>query len=203
MPNPLPLSFYRRDTTTVARELIGKKLVHIVDGQRISGIIVETEAYLGIEDRACHSFGNRRTERTESMYLEGGHSYVYFIYGMHFCFNVVTREAKVPEAVLIRALEPSEGIEVMRTKRKRAKRDLDLTNGPGKLCQALGINRHHDRLRLDQPPLFIEDGLLVKADEIETSPRIGVDYAGICALWPLRFSWRAHHSISKKTRARQ
>jgi DNA-3-methyladenine glycosylase len=104
----LPISFYERDTQTVARELLGQRLVHIVRGQRISGLIVETEAYIGAEDRACHGFGHRRTKRTESLYQPGGFSYVYLIYGMHHCFNVVTKSSDDPEAVLIRALEPSE-----------------------------------------------------------------------------------------------
>ena len=109
--NKLPLDFYRQKTAVVAKKLLGKTLVHIVNGQRISGIITETEAYLGTTDRACHTFGDRRTTRTEAMYLPGGHSYVYFIYGMYNCFNVVTRDEKSPEAVLIRALEPVDGIE--------------------------------------------------------------------------------------------
>ncbi|HVK60908.1 MAG TPA: DNA-3-methyladenine glycosylase, partial [Bdellovibrionales bacterium] len=136
MARKLPFSFYQRDTEEVARELLGKTLVHVLKtGQRVSGRIVETEAYLGARDAAAHSRGGLRSKRTESMFLPGGHAYVYLIYGMHYCFNVVTREADEPQAVLIRALEPIEGIEFMR-RRRRVKRDLDLCSGPGKLCDA-------------------------------------------------------------------
>lgn len=187
MPRPLPLSFYRRPTETVARDLLGCTLVHVVGGRRISGRITETEAYLGIDDRACHTFGGRRTERVKSMYLEGGHAYVYFIYGVHFCFNVVTRSCDEPEAVLVRAIEPLEGIQAMR-KRRKVKSDRDLTNGPGKLCLALGIDRSCDGLLLTAGELFIEPGLrAIVSDEIRASTRVGVDYAKEAAKWPLRF----------------
>lgn len=195
MPRILSPRFYLRKTDDVARRLLGCTLVHMVNGQRISGRIVETEAYLGISDPACHSFNNRRTARTESMYLEGGHAYVYFIYGMHFCFNVVTRATGQPEAVLIRAIEPQDGIEFMRRKRK-AKHDRDLSNGPGKLCQALAIDRSCDGLTLQGPELFIEAGPVIR-DVIE-GPRIGVDYAGSAAKWPLRFQVSAQRRVHAK-----
>ncbi len=179
-------SFYRRDTRLVAQALLGCVLVHLTPGgKRVSGRIVETEAYLGIEDPAAHTFGDRRTQRTDAMYLLGGHSYVYFVYGMHFCFNVVTRNHGTPEAVLIRALEPLDGIEIMR-KRRRVKSDHELTNGPAKLCQALSIDRSCNSLWLGDPPLFIERGRIPKS-EIQVSPRIGVDYAGRASKWPLRY----------------
>jgi DNA-3-methyladenine glycosylase len=179
--------FYLRDTTTVARDLLGCALVHIVNGKRISGRIVETEAYLGLIDPAAHTYGDRRTERTRSMYLHGGHAYVYFIYGMHFCINVVTRKEGVPEAVLLRAIEPVEGIESMRRRRK-VKKDRDLANGPGKLCQAMGIDRSCDGLSFHSEALFIEPrGQKYRDSDIEISSRIGVDYAGEAAHWPLRF----------------
>ena len=188
----LTQKFYRSGTEKVARELLGCTLVHVVDGVRLSGRIVETEAYLGIGDAACHSFGDRRTPRTETMYLDGGHAYVYFIYGMHFCFNVVTRKVGEPEAVLIRALEPLEGIEEMKLRRDVDKlkkfTPTQLANGPAKLCQALGINRSQNAVSLQSSTLFIEKGLWkIDPSEIVSSPRVGVDYAGEAASWPLRF----------------
>lgn len=186
MAKKLPLRFYRRDTTAVARELLGCRLVHIVNGQRLSGRIIETEAYLGLTDRACHSYGGRKTERVKSMYLAGGHAYVYFIYGMHFCFNVVTRGAREPEAVLIRALEPEEGVAEMR-RRRRIALDRDLANGPGKLCQALAIDRSCDGADLTHDILFIEHGLPQEAESLAISERVGIEYAGEAAMWPLRF----------------
>lgn len=130
--------FYRRPTEQVAKELLGQKLVRVYQGKRISGTITEVEAYLGLKDRACHSFGKRRTPRTETMYLAGGHSYVYLIYGLHNCFNVVTEAVDVPEAVLIRAVEPLEGISLMQKHRNRTQLN-ELTTGPGKLASAFQI----------------------------------------------------------------
>ncbi|HYO90068.1 MAG TPA: DNA-3-methyladenine glycosylase, partial [Pyrinomonadaceae bacterium] len=142
MPAKLPREFYTRgNTLLVARQLLGCTLVvQAVDGTRVSGRIVETEAYMGPEDKGAHSYGNRRTARTEAMFAAGGRAYVYFIDGMYYQFNVVTNRENVPHAVLMRALEPLEGIEHMR-ERRPVKRDRDLTSGPGKLCQALGIDR--------------------------------------------------------------
>lgn len=183
---PLPLKFYRRDTETVARELLGCTLVRLVRGRRLAGRIIETEAYLGVHDRACHTFGGRRTERVRSMYLAGGHAYVYLIYGMHYCFNVVTRAAGEPEAVLIRALLPVDGVETMRRLRG-LRSDRGLTDGPGKLCQALAVDRSCDGLSLLGTDLYIEAGCLDANEKILTSPRIGIDSAGDAASWPLRF----------------
>lgn len=194
----LSLSFYDRDTVKVAKELLGKHLVRLMpDGRRIVGRIVETEAYVGVDDKACHAFGDRRTKRTSSLYLGAGHSYVFLIYGMYECFNVVTRKSGDPQAVLIRALEPVEGIEHMRANRS-VKRDLDLTSGPGKLCRALAIDRSLDAHRLDEPPLFVEEGRGLSPSKIEASPRIGVDYAGEAAAWPLRFHERDNPYVSKR-----
>src|SRR2546423_1100203 len=138
----LPRSFYlREDTAAVARDLLGKLLVvPAEDGTRVSGMIVETEAYMGIGDRAAHSFGGRRTARNEVMYGLAGHVYVFFVYGMYYQFNVVTGPADHPHAVLIRAVEPVEGIEMMRVRRGEMK-ERNLTSGPGKLCMAMGIDR--------------------------------------------------------------
>jgi len=198
MAQKLPHSFYNRDTTLVARELLGKILVHVVDGKRLSGRIVETEAYIGADDPAAHSFGHRKSVRTQSMYLSGGHSYVYLIYGMHCCFNVVTREAGTPEAVLIRAVEPLEGIETMRRFRHSPSKDTLLTNGPGKLCEALAITRAQDKIDLRSRHFYILEGPALSDSEIETAMRIGVDYAGEAAQWPLRFYKRDSRFVSKK-----
>jgi DNA-3-methyladenine glycosylase len=192
----LKLSFYRRDTKTVAMELLGKKLVRIYKGQRISGIITEVEAYLGVKDKAAHSYGDRRTGRTEIMYGDGGHSYIYFIYGMYHCFNVVTQREGTPEAVLVRALEPVEGIELM--KKFRQKENLkELTTGPGKLAEALHLTRDLNGERLDSKVLFIEDAEAVSKNQIVKRPRIGVDYAGAHALHPLRYYLKNNIYISK------
>jgi DNA-3-methyladenine glycosylase len=161
--------------------------------------LVETEAYLGAPDRASHAWDGRRTARNESLYLAGGHAYVYMIYGLHFCLNAVTGEAGVGSAVLLRAGEPVEGEERMRENRgwARIPKPGDLAGGPGKLCQALAVGRELDGVRLDRPPLAICRGDAVEETEIVASPRIGVDYAGEAALWPLRFSLAGHRHVSK------
>ncbi len=190
-------SFYRRKTETVARQLLGKKLVHLHNGQRLSGIITETEAYLGLTDRACHTFGGRKTGRVKSMYLDGGHSYVYLIYGMYFCFNVVTRTAAHPEAVLIRALEPVEGISQMQE--LAGQQDIKkLTNGPGKLCRALNITKQQDGLSLLGKEIFIEDHLSIPKQKVISRSRIGIASAQEAVDWPLRFYIKDNEFISKK-----
>lgn len=196
---PLPRSFYRRPAETVARDLLGRFLVRELNGERLVLRLVETEAYLGAPDRASHAWDGRRTPRNESLYLAGGHAYVYMIYGLHFCLNAVTGEAGVGSAVLLRAGEPVEGEERMRENRgwTRVPKPGDLAGGPGKLCQALGIGRELDGVLLDRPPLFIATGEPAAEAEIVASPRIGVDYAGEAALWPLRFSLRGHRHVSK------
>ncbi len=193
----LPTSFYEQKTESVAKRLLGKKLVRIYKGERISGLITETEAYLGATDPACHTFGHRKTPRVQSMYLSGGHAYVYQIYGMHFCFNVVTRTPQHPEAVLIRALEPLEGLDWM--KKFRVESNVrNLTTGPAKLCEALQINKAQDGECLTDDELFIEDAKPVASKDIVAKPRIGVAYAKEAAQWPLRFYIRENVFISKK-----
>ena len=193
MSQILDASFFTRKTETVARELLGCTLVRVCEGERLAGRIVETEAYLGVDDPAAHSFGGRKTPRVRSMYLPGGHTYVYFIYGMHFCLNAVTREEGVPEAVLIRALVPTEGFESMR-RRRRTRKDSDLANGPGKICSALSIDKSFDgRLFAEVNQLFIEPGPKIKPRAITATARIGVDYAGKAAAWPLRFLIESNH----------
>jgi len=165
--------FYARDTLKVARELLGKRLVRVIDGERLSGLIVETEAYIGEEDRACHA-SRGRTPRTEVMYGPPGHAYIYFIYGMYHCLNVVTDGVGFPAAVLIRGIQPEESVEYMRRNR-RFPPEGELTNGPGKLCQALAIDRSLNGLDLCQSDLlFIEETRAVDPGEIEVTPRIGI-----------------------------
>ena len=178
----LPREFYLRDGLTVARELIGKKLVTNLRGALTSGIIVETEAYMGAIDAAAHSYRGK-TERTKIFYSAGGFVYVYLIYGMHICTNVVANVENVPEAVLIRALEPVDGVEIM--KRRRGKNNLrDLCSGAGKLSQALGITKEFYGADLCGEEIFIEDG---KKLPVVTTPRINIDYAGEAADYPWRF----------------
>lgn len=187
MVSPLPASFYQRKTEIVAKDLLGKTLCFQPRKNKIfRGRIVETEAYLGIKDRACHTFGGRKTDRVKSMYLDGGFSYIYMIYGIHFCLNVVTRTPEHPEAVLIRALEPLDP--------PQAK-----TNGPGRLCSAFGLNKNQDGLCLYDPKssLWIEDGEPLKKSMIEKGPRIGIDYAEEAVDWPLRFWLKGSNHVSR------
>jgi DNA-3-methyladenine glycosylase len=184
----LPRSFYLQETTALAKALLGKRLVRIYRGRRISGLIVETEAYLGAGDPVCHTWKGRQTERVKSMYLEGGHAYVYFIYGMHHCFNVVAKGAGEPEAVLIRALEPEENI-------------IGRTDGPGRLARALHIGKGLDGADLCGKEIFLEQsGREPGKEEIGCGPRIGVSYSGEAreaAGWPLRFTWRGSPFLSR------
>ena len=198
----LDRSFYLKDTVTVATQLLGKLLVHEMDGKMMSGIIVETEAYLGTEDRAAHSFGGRRTPRNEAMYSLGGHAYIYFIYGMYYCFNVVTGHKGVPEAVLVRALEPVEGLDFMAAARYKkdyaslsTRQRINLTNGPGKLCMALNIDRRLNGEDLCGRRIYIEDR--TETPEICSSKRIGIDYAGDDRDLPLRFYIQNNKYVSK------
>lgn len=199
MPPRLPRSFYHRDPVTVARALLGQQLVRIDRGKRVAGIIVETEAYLGIPDRAAHTFGGRRTPRNASMWGDGGHAYVYFTYGMHHCMNVVADRAEQPVAALIRALEPTEGIKAMVRRRKKAKRDTDLCSGPAKLTQALGIDRILDGVDLvTSPKLFIEQlrRRALPASKLTVGPRVGIHYAGNWKNKPLRFCIKNNPHVS-------
>lgn len=198
-PKKLPREFYTRDDTLlIARQLLGQRLVvPDPEGLRISGRIVETEAYMAPEDRASHAYGGRRTPRTDVMFARGGTAYVYFIYGMHFQFNVVTGRLDVPHAALVRAVEPLEGIEVMRARRP-VKDDRQLTNGPGKLCAALGIDRRHNRADLRGNLIWIEEGDGIVADsEIMAGPRVGIDYAGEFVTKPWRFWIRDNPYVSR------
>jgi DNA-3-methyladenine glycosylase len=196
----LERDFYtRHDTLKVARELLGKRLVvPAPTGERVSGRIVEVEAYLGPEDRAAHSYGGRRTARTETMYHRGGTVYVFFVYGMHHQFNVVTGRKDVPHAVLVRAVEPEEGVEWM-LRRRPARGFEELTTGPGKLCRALGIDRSFDGEDLRGRRVWIEKtGAVITPDEITEGTRIGIAYAGADALKPWRFWLKGNVYVSRK-----
>ena len=198
----LPRARYTRaDVVAVARRLLGSLLVAPArDGRRVSGIIVETEAYRGPEDRASHAYGGRRTRRTETMYAPGGTAYVYFVYGMYHQFNVVTNVADVPHAVLVRALEPVEGVELMRRRRGGAA-PLDLTSGPGKLCIALAIDRRLDGADLLGDRIWLEAGRRVRPAAIAAGPRVGIDYALEWAARPWRFWLRGNPFVSRVRRA--
>jgi DNA-3-methyladenine glycosylase len=189
----LPRSFYDRETEVVARELLGTVLECATEDGTASGIIVETEAYLGEHDLACHAAVGR-TARTEHLYGPPGISYVYFIYGMYWCFNAVTRAEGMPSAVLVRALEPLEGIPLMRKRRPRVRADADLTNGPGKLCQALAITGSMTGKTLQRKPLVIREGQPVADREVEITTRIGITKS---ADWPLRFIVRDNKYVSR------
>jgi DNA-3-methyladenine glycosylase len=194
----LPRGFYTdSDVLAVARALLGQLLVVPArGGARVSGVIVETEAYRGPEDRASHAHGGRRTLRTETMYAIGGTAYVYFVYGMYHQFNVVTNAAGVPHAVLVRAVEPVEGVALMR--RRRGVAGERLADGPGKLCIALGIDRRLDRADLLGERVWLEPGHAIPASAVACGPRIGIDYAGEWAKMPWRFWVRGNPHVSRR-----
>ena len=183
--------FLQDDVVAVARDLIGKSLFTLVDGQLTGGVICETEAYRGTTDRASHAFGGRRTKRNEMMYQEGGVAYVYLCYGMHHLLNFVTNVADIPDAVLIRGLIPTHGEELMLRRTGKRKIDPNIGIGPGKVSKLLGITVADNGISLCGDHLWIEDrGLQIPDNQIETTPRIGVDYAGDDALLPYRFFGR-------------
>jgi DNA-3-methyladenine glycosylase len=191
--NILPRDFYARETEVVAREMLGTVLQCETKDGLASGIIVETEAYLGEHDEACHAVVGR-TARTAPLYGAPGTSYVYFIYGMYWCFNAVTREEHLPSAVLVRALEPLDGIPLMQQRRPQAKSLVNLTNGPGKLCTALGITGSMSAKSLQQKPLLIREGERVSDNQVRVTTRIGITRA---ADWPMRFVVDRNPFVSK------
>ncbi len=190
--------FYVRDNTLkVAREMLGKLLVAPDEkGNRVSGLIVEVEAYLGVTDKAAHSYGGRRTARNEITYGNGGHAYVFFIYGMYHQLNVVTGPAEHPHVVLIRALEPVEGVEIMQ-KRRGPMKDRSLTSGPGKLCIAMNIDRSLNGEDLVGGKIWLEDRKTFTPKEIASGNRIGIDYAEEDSEKPWRFWVRGNVYVSK------
>lgn len=187
MRKKLPASYFQTtDTLTLAKNLLGKFLVSSIDNVITSGMIIETEGYLGAIDRASHAFQDRKSKRTAPLYLPGGHWYVYLCYGLHHLINVVAHQKDIPEAVLIRALKPVDGINEM-VKRRKIETISRLTSGPGSLCQALGINRKLSGETIGET-VWIEDrGVIIPDNQIITSPRIGVAYAKEDALLPYRF----------------
>jgi len=194
IPPTLPQSFYRRSALIVARECIGKFLVSRVGGTTTVGRIVETEAYRGPDDAAAHSYRGRRTPRTEVMFGPAGYAYVFVLYGMHHAFNVVTARRGKPEAVLIRAIQPIEGVPVMARRRRLPVGHRSLADGPGKLCQALGITKEHYGADLTQGIITITDG---PRAPVVASSRVGIDYAGEWANKPWRFAERGSVFVSK------
>ncbi len=196
----LSLNFYRRENVLqVAEELLGKVLVTKWSSIITSGRIVETEAYEGVIDKASHAWGGRRTARNEIMYGAGGVAYVYLCYGIHHLFNVVTHSRDTPHAVLIRALEPVEGIPEMLRRTGKEKLDNTLTRGPGNVSKALGILTAHSGYSLLSKELYIaDDGYSFTKKQVQASARIGVDYAGPHALWPYRFYIKGNLFVSGK-----
>ena len=185
----LPADFYQReDVLVISRELLGKVLCTNFHGKLTSGIIVETEAYAGVTDKASHAYGGRRTKRTETMYAKGGSAYVYLCYGIHHLFNIVTNKENIPHAVLIRAIQPRDGIEIMLQRRNKKKVDQSLTAGPGSLTRALGITVKDSGTFLMDNLIWLEDqNINYTNQDILSSPRVGVQYAGKDASNPWRF----------------
>jgi DNA-3-methyladenine glycosylase len=197
--------FYNRDSVSVSKQLLGKYLVHVVEGEKLIGKIVEVEAYMGPMDKAAHSYNNRRTERVEVMYGGPGFAYVYIIYGMYNCMNIVVEQPGKPQAILLRALEPCEGFETMSRFRfnksydKLSKRErLGLTNGPGKLCKALNIDRTHNGEDLCGDKLYLLEGNNEEPFEMISTTRINIDYAEEAKDFPWRFYIKNNPYVSKK-----
>jgi DNA-3-methyladenine glycosylase len=191
-------SFYQRtNVVKIARELLGKVLFTNVSGIITAGMIVETEAY-SWKEKGCHAYGSKKTNRNAVMFEKGGHTYVYLCYGMHYLFNIVTNQPDIPEAVLIRAVQPVRGIDEMILRRGKLTNDFHLTSGPGKLTKALGIDRKLNGKFLSGNEVWVEDaGEKISTADIIASPRIGIDYAGEDALLPWRFTLKGNGWISK------
>lgn len=194
----LPVEFYKRnDVILIAKELIGKIIITSFEDQITSGRIVETEAYIGLTDRASHSYGGKRTARNEHMYATGGTAYVYICYGMHQLFNVVTNQKDIPDAVLIRAVEPLKGIDIMLERTGKLKPDNTLTKGPGNAAKALGISKMHSGINLrKQDIIIVDDGSIISPSLIAASRRIGVESSGDAALKPYRFYVKGNPYVS-------
>ena len=196
----LSKNFYRRkDVLQIARELIGKVLVTNINGVKASGMIVEVEAYAGVEDKASHAYNNKRTKRNEMMYAGAGVTYIYLCYGLHNMVNVVTNEEGVPHAILIRALEPMQGIESMLQRTGKQVADYSLTRGPGNVAKAMGISMAHNGFSLSSKEINIcSSSFSLDENSIAQSPRIGIDYAGDCKLLPYRFFVKENKYVSGK-----
>ncbi len=193
--------FQNTDVISISRDLLGKFLVTNFDDRLTAGRIVETEAYRGPDDKACHAHLNRFTNRTKVMFEAGGVAYIYLCYGIHHLFNVVTAQKGMPHAVLIRAIEPTDGIELMQHRRKMNNLKPQLTAGPGVMSKALGISKSYTGISLTHPdsPIWIEDRQLpVDPENICSGPRIGIDYAEECKDWPWRFWIKNNKWVSRK-----
>jgi DNA-3-methyladenine glycosylase len=198
----IPLSFYeRKDVVQIARELLGKIIVTNFDGLTTSGKIVETEAYVGFTDKASHSFNGKRTARNEHMYFEAGTAYVYICYGMHHMMNIVTNDKEIPDAILIRAIEPIKGIEIMQQRTAKSINDKTITRGPGNVAKALGIFKLHSGLHLlDNEIYLLDDEATIPTENIGMSKRIGVESAGADGLLPYRFYIKGNKYVSGNNR---
>ncbi len=194
----LPIQFYKRpDVVLIAKELIGKIIVTNFNGLITTGRIVETEAYAGLTDRASHSYGGKRTARNEHMYAGAATAYVYICYGMHHLFNVVCNEKNIPDAVLIRAVEPLTGIAVMQARTGKLKAGNSLTKGPGNAAKALGISKIHSGINLLKDEVYLaDDGYTIEAKSIGISKRIGIDGTGDAVLKPFRFYVKGNPFVS-------
>jgi DNA-3-methyladenine glycosylase len=190
---PLPREFYARSVLDVARDCVGKILVHEAPAGLVAARIVETEAYRGPEDLAAHSAGGRRTKRTEAMFGPPGHAYMFLLYGMHWAFNIVAGPEGHPHAVLVRAVEPVAGVEIMAARRSVAAGSVTLCNGPGKLCAALGLDASAYGLDLCASRLYLAAG---ERGRVGRSPRINIDYAGAWVKKPWRFYERGNRYVS-------
>jgi DNA-3-methyladenine glycosylase len=195
----LPSSFYQKtDVIYLAKKLLGKAIYTNINNELTAGIIVETESYRGVNDKASHAYNNKRTKKNEAMYLEGGNIYVYICYGIHHLLNVVTNKKDIPHAILIRAIEPTIGIDVMLKRRNKKKENYSLTAGPGSLTQALGISILHNMKSLNDKEIWIEDvNNEIEEYNIIKSPRVGVSYAKEDALLPWRFRIKDNPWTSK------
>lgn len=195
----LPVSYYQsQDVVALSKDLLGKYLFTCIDGVISGGYIVETEAYNGVVDRASHAFGNKLTPRTKTMFLPGGIAYVYLCYGIHEMFNIVTSGNGQPHAILVRAINPTDGLEAMQSRRNMPVLKPTITMGPGSVAKALGISRAVNAFSLEGDTIWIEDrGLTFPGEDIAAVPRVGVDYAGNDASLPYRFYVKGNPYVSK------
>lgn len=193
--------FQNTDALFLAKDLLGKVLFTHKNGQFTAGIITETEAYFGTEDKASHAYGCRRTARTEAMYQPGGIAYIYLCYGMHYLLNIVVSENDDPKSVLIRSVQPFKGLSFIEERRKRSAAEPSVSSGPGSLSKALGIDLSFNKKPLTEDEIWIEDhGLRYRDDEIVSAPRIGVSYAKEHALLPLRFYVKDNRFVTQKSK---
>ncbi|WP_295667180.1 DNA-3-methyladenine glycosylase [uncultured Mucilaginibacter sp.] len=195
----LPESYYHNDdVVALSRDLLGKYIFTCIDGLKTGGYIVETEAYKGIVDKASHAYGNRKTPRTQTMFMLGGISYVYLCFGIHEMFNIVTSAEGQPHAILIRAINPTEGVDIMLHRRNMPALKPNITSGPGSVAKALGISRKINALSLQSNEIWLEDnGLTFEDEKIASVPRVGVSYAAEDALLPYRFYVKGNPYVSK------